>query len=120
MTVTTQALPSGDAGRVEEVPDPQLPERAKRRSYTAKYKAEILAEYDRLDRDGKGALLRREGLYNSLCCIRSGSPTLRRPPCTRRCSTRVSTWPASRRCIGCCVSVARPETGAGRPLTRRR
>jgi transposase-like protein len=51
---------------VEEVPDPQVPERAKRRSYTAKYKAEILAEYDRLDRDGKGALLRREGLYTSL------------------------------------------------------
>jgi len=52
--------------RVEEVPDPQVPERAKRRSYSAKYKAEILAEYDRLDRDGRGALLRREGLYSSL------------------------------------------------------
>jgi transposase len=48
------------------VPDPQVPERAKRRTYTAKYKAEILAEYDALDRDGKGALLRREGLYTSL------------------------------------------------------
>ena len=66
MTVTTQAPSSGDAVRVEEVPDPQVPERAKPRSYTAKYKAEILAEYDRLDRDGKGALLRREGLYTSL------------------------------------------------------
>jgi transposase-like protein len=66
MAVTTQAVPSGDAVRVEEVPDPQVPERAKRRTYTAKYKAEILAEYDRLDRDGKGALLRREGLYTSL------------------------------------------------------
>ena len=52
--------------RMEEVPDPQVPERAKRRSYTARYKAEILAEYDALDRDGKGALLRREGLYTSL------------------------------------------------------
>jgi transposase-like protein len=51
---------------VEEVPDPQVPERAKRRSYSAEYKAEILAEYDRLDRDGRGALLRREGLYSSL------------------------------------------------------
>jgi transposase-like protein len=51
---------------VEEVPDPQVPERAKRKSYSAKYKAEILAEYDRLDRGGRGALLRREGLYPSL------------------------------------------------------
>jgi len=66
MTVTTSAVSLGDAVRVEEVPDPQVPERAKRRSYSAKYKAEILAEYDRLDRDGRGALLRREGLYSSL------------------------------------------------------
>lgn len=66
MTTSTMAAPLGDAVRMEEVPDPQVPERAKRRTYTAKYKAEILAEYDALDRDGKGALLRREGLYTSL------------------------------------------------------
>ena len=36
------------------------------RQYPAKYKAEILAEYERLDKAGKGALLRREGLYTSL------------------------------------------------------
>jgi transposase len=66
MTVTTQVAPLGDAVPVQEVPDPQVAERAKRRSYTAKYKADILAEYDRLDRDGKGALMRREGLYSSL------------------------------------------------------
>lgn len=66
MTISTMAAPLGDAVRMEEVPDPQVPERAKRRTYTAKYKAEILAEYDALDRDGKGALLRREGLYTSL------------------------------------------------------
>lgn len=47
-------------------PDPEVPERAKRRSYRARYKLEILAEYDGLDREGKGALLRREGLYSSL------------------------------------------------------
>jgi len=47
-------------------PDPQVPERATRRRYPAKYKLEILAEYDTLDRDGRGALLRREGLYTSL------------------------------------------------------
>ena len=52
-------------GRVT-VSDPEVPERAMRRRYSAKYKLEILAEYDTLDRDGKGALLRREGLYTSL------------------------------------------------------
>ena len=52
-------------GRVTD-PDPEVPERATRRRYSAKYKLEILAEYDTLDRDGKGALLRREGLYTSL------------------------------------------------------
>jgi transposase len=53
------------AGRVSD-PDPEVPERAKRRRYPAKYKLEILAAYETLDRDGKGALLRREGLYTSL------------------------------------------------------
>jgi len=66
MTVTMSSPPSGDAVAVEEVPDPQVPERARRRTYTAKYKAAVLAEYEALDRDGKGALLRREGLYTSL------------------------------------------------------
>lgn len=32
----------------------------------AEYKARILAEYDTLDKQGKGALLRREGLHSSL------------------------------------------------------
>ena len=44
-------------------PDPEVPERPRPRSYSARYKAEILAEYERLDKAGKGALLRREGLY---------------------------------------------------------
>ena len=47
------------------VPDPK-PQRATRRTYPAKYKAAILAEYDQLDKQGKGELLRREGLYTSL------------------------------------------------------
>src|SRR5512132_3161842 len=47
-------------------PDPEVPERPRPRSYSARYKAGILAEYERLDREGKGALLRREGLYTSL------------------------------------------------------
>lgn len=66
MTVTTTVTPVSDAVRVEGVPDPQVAERAKRRSYSAKYKAAILAEYEAADRDGRGALMRREGLYSSL------------------------------------------------------
>jgi transposase-like protein len=49
-----------------EIPDPQVRERAGARRYTAAYKARILEEYDRLDKAGKGALMRREGLYSSL------------------------------------------------------
>jgi transposase len=48
-------------------PDPEVPERARGpRRYSAKYKAQILEEYERLDKASKGALLRREGLYTSL------------------------------------------------------
>lgn len=66
MSVTTQGSRVRDAVAVVEEPDPQVPERATRRVYSARYKAKILAEYEGLDRDGKGALLRREGLYSSL------------------------------------------------------
>ena len=66
MAVRRSAIPVGDAVRMEDVPDPQVAERAKRRSYSAKYKAEILAEYDAADRDGRGALVGRESLYSSL------------------------------------------------------
>ena len=47
-------------------PEPEVPERATRRTYTAQYKLRILAEYERRARDERGALLRREGLYSSL------------------------------------------------------
>src|SRR5512135_3193797 len=61
----------GRAGR-EGVPDPELVERAKRRSFTAEYKVRILAEADACTRPGEvGELLRREGLYTShLTCWR--------------------------------------------------
>ena len=49
-----------------QTPDPEVSARAKTRTYTAAYKARILNEYDSLDKAGKGALLRREGLYSSL------------------------------------------------------
>ncbi len=48
------------------VPDPELGEQAKRRTFTAKYKARILAEADACTAPGAvGELLRREGLYTS-------------------------------------------------------
>ena len=50
----------------ERVPDPEVPAKARSRRYSASYKAKILAEYEELDKAGKGALLRREGLYTSL------------------------------------------------------
>ena len=49
-----------------DVPDLDLVGPATRRRYGAAYKLEILAEYEALDRDGKGDLLRREVLYTSL------------------------------------------------------
>src|SRR5512135_60966 len=58
----------GAGGRAapEGVPVPELVEQAKRRSFTAEYKARILAEADACTRPGEvGELLRREGLYTS-------------------------------------------------------
>ncbi len=46
--------------------DPRLPEKPRRRTFTAVYKLAILEQYDACLGDGdKGALLRREGLYSS-------------------------------------------------------
>ena len=65
MSISAEDRSEHDVGQVTN-PDPEVPERAKRRSYTARYKLEILDEYETLDRDGRGGLLRREGLYSSL------------------------------------------------------
>jgi transposase len=51
---------------IDQVPDPEVPAKARSRTYSAAYKARILTEYESLDKAGKGALLRREGLYTSL------------------------------------------------------
>ena len=40
-------------------------DQARRRSFTAKYKLDILTEYEAADSNARGALLRREGLYSS-------------------------------------------------------
>ena len=48
------------------VPDPELAETAKRRTFTAKYKLSIVRDADACTRPGEiGALLRREGLFSS-------------------------------------------------------
>ena len=48
-------------------PDPEFTTDAKRRTFTAEYKLQILEEADAATGDGLiGALLRREGLYSSL------------------------------------------------------
>ena len=69
MTVLDRALVTGDAGRVtgerQERPDPEVPERARRRTFTAQYKLDVVAEYDAAPAGEKGAVLRREGLYSS-------------------------------------------------------
>ena len=47
-------------------PDPEVPERAARRRFTAEYKVRVLREADTCTEAGAlGALLRREGLYSS-------------------------------------------------------
>jgi transposase-like protein len=68
VTVLDRAVAAGDAGRVtgdRERPDPEVPERARRRTFTAAYKLEVLAAYDAAGPGEKGAILRREGLYSS-------------------------------------------------------
>jgi transposase len=56
-------------GRVEGVPDPEVRAYRPPQRYSAAYKRRILEEYEQLDRAGKGALLRREGLYNQLISV---------------------------------------------------
>lgn len=69
VTTLVCATGIGDPGRVSgsgaERPDPEVPERARRRRFTAKYKLEILTAYEAAPDGEKGALLRREGLYSS-------------------------------------------------------
>lgn len=68
-SITDSLDARADAGAMEDTtdPDPEVLERARGpRRYSARYKARVLAEYETLDKAGKGALLRREGLYTSL------------------------------------------------------
>jgi transposase-like protein len=63
--VMTNVVPARHAVPVDEPAEPEVAERATRRVFSAQYKLRILAEYERRDRDGRSALLRREGLYTS-------------------------------------------------------
>jgi transposase-like protein len=46
-------------------PNPEVPERAKRRRFSAEYKLRVLQEADHCNLGEVGALLRQEGLYSS-------------------------------------------------------
>ena len=71
-------------------PDPEVPERARNRTFSPRYKLDILNQYESLNKQGKGALLRREGLYTSLIsewrkqrdkgALEAFSPPRGRPP----------------------------------------
>jgi len=66
MSMSTAPVLATDSADIRStVPDPEVPERATRRKYSARYKARIVAEYDRLDATGRGAWSRREGLSTS-------------------------------------------------------
>lgn len=47
-------------------PDPEVPERAQHRRFSAEEKLRILAEIDKAPRGQTAAILRREGIYSSL------------------------------------------------------
>ena len=65
VTALARAAEIDDPGRVSGAgtgrPDPEVPERARRRTFTAKYKLEILAAYAAAAEGEKGALLPPRG-----------------------------------------------------------
>jgi len=62
LTLTAADLPTASLENGAMSPRSDQP---KRRSFTAKYKLDILTEYDAADPAARGVLLRREGLYSS-------------------------------------------------------
>jgi transposase-like protein len=67
MTVTMTAPQARvDPEAMPSPPDPEVPEKAKRRRFSAEYKLAIVREADACTEPGEiGALLRRERLYSS-------------------------------------------------------
>jgi len=63
---TSGASAAGAAATRAPTPDPEVPAKAKRRTFTAAYKLRIVERADALQGTGEvGAMLRREGLYSS-------------------------------------------------------
>lgn len=66
MSQKQSSMNSKNGTQALEQPDPEVTPRARRRTFSAAYKARILAEVDACSERGEiGALLRREGLYSS-------------------------------------------------------
>ena len=66
MTVlTTIPTPGVHAGAVMDHSSGEVPERARRRTFTAAYKLKIVEEYEAASPGLRGEVLRREGLYSS-------------------------------------------------------
>jgi transposase len=66
MTMTPAVLATRNTGvMTEPAQEPDPAARPRRRRFTAEYKLAIVAEYEAADREGKGALLRREAIYTS-------------------------------------------------------
>jgi len=64
MTLTTLTMEHAHHAAMDG--DTSPPERPVRRTFSAEYKQQILAEYEAAASDGsRGAILRREGLYSS-------------------------------------------------------
>ncbi len=65
-TGNTVAIITPEGSRAAAIPNPEVPDKAIRRRFTAEYKIRILNESDACTDSGSlGALLRREGLYAS-------------------------------------------------------
>lgn len=66
MTASSSTVTRRAPGHPDGVPDPEIPEKAKRRRFSAEYKLGVLREVDACTESGQvGAVLRREGLYSS-------------------------------------------------------
>ena len=66
MSQKEPSMNSKNGAQALDHPDPEVTPRARRRTFSAAYKARILAEADACNEHGTiGALLRREGLYSS-------------------------------------------------------
>jgi transposase len=80
-----QGSPGPAAGQPDGVPDPAA--RPVRRSFTAEYRARVVAEYEAAPHGQKASVLRREGLYQSQIrewaaardALGRGAPAPRRP-----------------------------------------